>query len=392
MSEINRHSAGSKQAGVSMGGKFAATEKTVATGQGLTPPAGYTPALGDSTTREERDAAVNFTARDAEIRALWNRDTGIREAEAQASELSAALVRDTLRWRYPEADHVIIAEHNGEDRELGEVRAADSSVIAYDAVIGEYDDHRDYSRASQVNVADSELLDDLWAHVGALPRIGENAPHKTTGDLTKYGVDLYRLDLDPASSNHRRLTEAYDVQDSDWEEAAEVLARDLQYEDEFYGCKHEDIVKEIIDNGRRFHPELAKRIPDIVNRNAIVRAYDAGVHHPLDERFEQDWCDTTINELNGRPLNSRSGAAQRERLEEVLSMRAELEAGRLKPKDIVGTGYRRTKTVAREYLDQRERAAHEAIRTRGRSLVQESWFSAGELARARDEALGLASE
>ncbi|MHA3724198.1 hypothetical protein ACXR2T_10000 [Leucobacter sp. HY1910] len=38
MSEINRHSAGSKQAGVSMGGKFAATEKTEASGAGLAAP------------------------------------------------------------------------------------------------------------------------------------------------------------------------------------------------------------------------------------------------------------------------------------------------------------------------------------------------------------------
>lgn len=383
MNEI-RHAAGAKQAGKSMGGKFAPTESTEATGSGLLH-GGAHPDPNDPTTTAERDQAVDFTSRDAEIRSLWNESDA--ESRDRAANLSAALIRDTIKWRYEGADHILISEFDGRNQFLAEVRAADGSIIAFDASVGAIDESsKSHWGANMIDVSDPEFLDDIWPHIDGLPRVGQNAPFRIP--KTRGGFDSYRFDLDPVSGNRARLTSCYEQTEADWAQAADQYAWELQGEDGFEGKRHEHIVPEVMADQAKYRKYLEPRLPEIVDQNAVIRAFEAGVSHPLDARIEADFDDQSRNESNGRPMNPRSYIALHEDFRQAQQMRQDMLDGKLAPKDIVGSGYRHTKQAALEYLNRREALAKRAIATRGRALVAQGWYSAGVLRKAREEAIG----
>lgn len=112
-------------------------------------------------------------------------------------------------------------------------------------------------------------------------------------------------------------------------------------------------------------PEWAAKLEQRASRLAEDRAPERmlvdGVPHPLDERLDAIW--------EGRE-GGFSEAKAREEVINLESMRAQLAEGRIRPRNIIGTGYRGdTRKMANDYLDRSQAELERALEVRGRNLT-----------------------
>lgn len=91
------------------------------------------------------------------------------------------------------------------------------------------------------------------------------------------------------------------------------------------------------------------------------RAQEAGRPHYLDENLNAIWS----GEANGF-----SEKDFQEKLAQAKSLREQLAARTVRPRDVIGTGYRGdTRKLANDYIDRIEAEYTEALETRGRSFA-----------------------
>lgn len=106
---------------------------------------------------------------------------------------------------------------------------------------------------------------------------------------------------------------------------------------------------------------IESRAQRIARTAEPLRAMEAGRPHYLDDNLDAIW--------NGE-ANGFSEAKFRENLDQAKRLREQLATGGVRPRDVIGTGYRGdTRKLANEYIDKLEREYSEAIRTRGRSFA-----------------------
>jgi len=102
-----------------------------------------------------------------------------------------------------------------------------------------------------------------------------------------------------------------------------------------------------------------KRAATIARLRGPARAFKAGEPHYLDERLESIWAgeEAGFSEESFRLM-----------LQSNEMMRRGLAQGNVKPRDVIGTGYRGdTRKLANRYLDENKAKLEEALATRGRS-------------------------
>lgn len=105
--------------------------------------------------------------------------------------------------------------------------------------------------------------------------------------------------------------------------------------------------------------KVQKRAKFIARSKGPVRAFRAGEPHYLDDYLERIWRE----EAPGFSEESLKLMLQSNEM-----MRRGLVHGNVKPRDVIGTGYRgNTRKMANDYLDANKAKIEEALATRGRS-------------------------
>ncbi len=105
--------------------------------------------------------------------------------------------------------------------------------------------------------------------------------------------------------------------------------------------------------------KVQKRAKVIARLKGPARAFKAGEPHYLDSHLERIWEgeETGFSEESIKLM-----------LQSNESMRKGLLVGNVKPRDVIGTGYRgNTRKLANDYLDANKAKLEEALATRGRS-------------------------
>lgn len=105
---------------------------------------------------------------------------------------------------------------------------------------------------------------------------------------------------------------------------------------------------------------VASSARTIAQLRAAERMWVDGVAHPGDDIFESIW--TTDEGGFGE-------STCRREIDSCVELRAGLAAGRIRPREVIGTGYRGdTRKLANEYLDRQQAQFERALETRGRNL------------------------
>lgn len=114
------------------------------------------------------------------------------------------------------------------------------------------------------------------------------------------------------------------------------------------------------DARARLDPERIERAARVIAKlKAPGRMHLDGVAHPNDEHFDRIWA--------GEAMGHSEADTQLE-LERLRQLKAGLDGGTIRPRDIIGTGYRgNTRKIASDYLDGALRREQETLATRGRS-------------------------
>ena len=119
---------------------------------------------------------------------------------------------------------------------------------------------------------------------------------------------------------------------------------------------HNQVIASLNEHDRFEYDELvSKQAARIAQNKYAARAYREGftLNPDVEAELERRW--------------TMYGDQYEDRLEKAIKMRDDLNAGRINPSKVVGTGYRNPKKMAAEYLD-KEIAKHtEMVQTRGRS-------------------------
>ncbi|MBC9927358.1 hypothetical protein [Leucobacter sp. cx-169] len=195
-----RQAAGAVKAGDKIGGQFAAQERAEVAAPLTVAATSDAPPLGDEVTVAELDSAVNFSSRASGIHEMWD-EFG---HSPETARLSAALLRDTFAWRFPEADHVLVHEADGASFEVAEVREADGTPISHNLQIGALEESQyDYGSSSFMDCNfDNEADDQIWSIASDLPRTGDPGFREVTKELDDCALDVWRLDLRPGGGTH----------------------------------------------------------------------------------------------------------------------------------------------------------------------------------------------
>ncbi|PQZ96250.1 hypothetical protein CQ018_02960 [Arthrobacter sp. MYb227] len=121
------------------------------------------------------DAGVKFIARSEQIHQLW--DSAPPNFPYEAQRLSTELVRDSITWRYPEADHAYVIpeySHNEVRWSIAEIRDLNDHPIAWDELSGGLEPATiDYS---EILFIDNALIDELWPFLCDLAQQGSPGP------------------------------------------------------------------------------------------------------------------------------------------------------------------------------------------------------------------------
>ncbi|EPD84062.1 MULTISPECIES: hypothetical protein [Microbacterium] len=112
------------------------------------------------------------------------------------------------------------------------------------------------------------------------------------------------------------------------------------------------------------HPVTPERVAINARVLAELRAPERmwvdGVPHPGDDIFESIW--TT-------DAGGQGEATCRLELDALVKLRSDLAAGRIRPRDVIGTGYRGdTRKLANEWIDRQKAQFDRALEVRGRNL------------------------
>ena len=414
MSNISRHQAGAVVAGEKTGGQFKASDRTTADGGALAAPArrqGVTPVgvnfdapphtgLTDETDLDALNRAVNFEERAGHIRDLWYLDRNSVEAEVEC----AALVRDAIQWRYPNADHVILTDGgDGSNLFIAEVRDVDGNPIAHNPPFGFLEEgEKDYGHAYRM---DGDVVFDnaTWPFVDGVHRApGFAEPVQIDGsEQLKLMVRPERPDPNDIDQVRARSRILHEPTVADQEETArEFIHREYPDIPRFgRDGSDSDRVKLLMGQLRSGYAlgEAQEKYNEALRRNAqasaVVRHWKAGIPHPLEG---------VIREHYGRPRHDENTGLQemlsRETTEYALGNAKQLfervNSGVTPPGEVVNPAHVEGDRP-KDHIDAALRTVqgwidthHKVLETEGRHLVRTRDFSIQTTDYARRQILG----
>lgn len=119
---------------------------------------------------------------------------------------------------------------------------------------------------------------------------------------------------------------------------------------------HNQVIDSLNDHDKAEYKDLVAKQANTIAKNKYAgRAYREGftLNPSAEAELERRW--------------NMYGDQYEDRLEKAIKMRDDLNAGRINPSKVVGTGYRNPKKMAAQYLDDEIAKRAEVIQTRGRS-------------------------